>query len=104
MASVVRGAALANLLLLGTCVLGELRAAVEDRVGCADVGVGGMGPLEAMWLGGPAAFAEGPRSVLCVLPDVTARELGLATRVPLAIVTGEGVAIVIFSDVLLEML
>lgn len=104
MASVVRGASLASVLPLGTYMLDELRAALEDRAGCADVGVGGMGTLEAMWPGGPAAFAEGPRSVLCVLPGVTARELGLATGVPLANVTGEGVAVVIFSDVLLEML
>lgn len=42
MASVIRDAALDNVLLLGAWALGVLRAAVQDQVGCADVWVSGV--------------------------------------------------------------
>lgn len=108
MASVVRGAALGDVLLLGawTWAVLEGRAGLVDKeeggVGHGDEGEGGVGALEAMRPGGPAAVAEVPTSVLCVLPAVTAGELWLALKVPLANVTGEDV--VILSDVLFKML
>lgn len=42
MASVIRDAALGNVLPLGACALGVLRAVVQDQVGCADVWVSGV--------------------------------------------------------------
>lgn len=99
MASVVRAAVPGSGLPLGTCVWGT-RTAVEDGVCCDAAGAGGWGAPEATCSREPSV----PASVLSVLPAVTAGELALATGVPVANGTGEGVTAVIISDIPLRTL
>lgn len=71
---------------------------MEDQVSCADEGRRPGHPK------GRTVGVEGLTTVLYVLRAVTSGELGLAIKVPLANMTGDGVAIAISSDILLEML
>lgn len=98
-ASVVRGAVVGHVPLLGAWVRGVLGAAVGAGGGRVAVGVG---TLESVRLAGPAAAAEVPTAVPGVLPAGIAGELGLAPKGSLADVTGEGV--VMASEVLFKML
>ena len=90
---VVRVAGPDNVPLPGARVWGE------DGVRQAGAGTGGVGTLEVALLGVPFAVADAPASVLCVVPAVTAGEVGSPPQVPLVNVTGEGVTEVILSDV-----
>lgn len=95
MAGVVRAA------ILGTCVGDVLMTVLEDRVCRADdVRAGGRGRLEVTGSEGPSV----PVSVLSVLPAMTTGELGLASGVPAAKVTGEGATTDTVLDVPLRML
>lgn len=98
-AAVVRAAVPGSRLPLGTCTRGT-PTVVEDGVGHKDAEAGGGGALEATRSGAPSV----PASVLRVLPAVVTGELALATGLPVASGTGEGVTVVIVSDVPLRTL
>lgn len=73
-----------------------------DGEDSAHIGADGIDTPEVVCSGGRATTAEVFIAVLC-FPAVVAREM-LSTEVLLADVTGSNVAVIIFSDVLLEVL
>lgn len=71
----------------------------EDGVRRSDAGTGGVGTPEVAPSGVPSAVADAPASVLCIVPAVTAGEVGSPPQVPLVNVMGEGVTEVILADI-----